>query len=186
MVQIDSMKYRHVYKVKGERRRDAHCFPRKAYPIKIMFWGAISHFGPGPLLPIQGSMNSAKYTQILEKDLLEFVVYCYGDSPWKLLQDGAPCHVSRVTNQCLQDNGIDTVPWPSNSCDLNAIENVWSTLKKKLYRSGSGSTRSEVIEKAQYIWANDPDIHNMCVKCVASMPSRVREVVRNKGGVTSY
>ncbi|KAJ4441738.1 hypothetical protein ANN_11596 [Periplaneta americana] len=36
------------------------------YPPKVMFWGCITHEGPGALIPIKGMMNSHKYIHLLE------------------------------------------------------------------------------------------------------------------------
>ena len=41
-----------------------------------------------------------------------------------LVQDNARPHVARVCRQFLDDQGIDTIDWPSHSPDMNQIENL--------------------------------------------------------------
>ena len=143
-------------------------------------------FGVGPLVPITGTMNSDKYIATLTQHLLPAAQHWFGGSPWQLLQDGAPCHKSIKTTQFLNANGIDCVPWPSYSPDMNAIENVWNVLKRKLFRFGSGGSRDELIAKATHIWNTDPDVKATATACVQSMQHRVSELVLRKGGHTHY
>jgi ketohexokinase/beta-glucosidase len=42
----------------------------------------------------------------------------------KLMQDGAPGHVTRETKQDLEERGIIIIFWPPFSPDLNLIERV--------------------------------------------------------------
>ena len=47
-------------------------------------------------------------------------------------QDNAPCHKALRITRFLNENNIKTLEWPSNSPDLNCIENLWSWLDTKL------------------------------------------------------
>ena len=43
---------------------------------------------------------------------------------WRLIQDSAPSHRARITQQRLRAQGIRTIKWPAYSPDLNILEYV--------------------------------------------------------------
>ena len=45
------------------------------------------------------------------------------------MQDGAPCHRSKIVKKFLEENHVTTLDWPGNSPDLNPIENLWAKMK---------------------------------------------------------
>jgi hypothetical protein len=151
-----------------------------------MFWGCVSVFGAGSLVPIDGSVDSTKYIHILQTHLLPIAKAWYGDEDWILIQDNAPCHVSVMTRQFLYQKGIHVMPWPSNSPDMNVIENMWQMLKYKLYREGSGKSRHDVISKVMNIWNNDDDLRDACISAVSTMQKRVKSLYNSHGGITKY
>ena len=48
------------------------------------------------------------------------------------MQDGAPCHCSKVAKNFLDSNNIDLLEWQGNSLDLNPIKNLWTNMKNKM------------------------------------------------------
>lgn len=80
--------------------------------------------------------------------------------------------------------GIESMPWPGNSPDLNPIENVWAILKRKVCQK-KPTTIQELKEIIEYTWYNDISM-DFIRKVYESMPHRVESVIRARGGPTRY
>ena len=80
-------------------------------------------------LPVGGTMNGSRYVNLLRKklQLLMAVHQCS-----VFIDDGAPCHRSKVVHSFLNQQKINMLERPGNSPDLNPIENLWSTMERKV------------------------------------------------------
>lgn len=80
---------------------------------------------------------------------------------------------------------LEVLPWPGNSPDLNPIENCWAYLKSRVY-GRRNNTIQELKQNIEDIWKNEPAMKEMVAKCIESMPKRIKEVLKQKGGSTKY
>ena len=75
----------------------------------ILLWGCFSARGTGRLVRIEGKMNRAKYTEILDENLLR-------TSDWgrrfTFQQDNDPKHTAKITQEWLRDKPSE---WPNQS-----------------------------------------------------------------------
>ncbi len=79
-----------------------------------------------------------------------------------------------------QNNFLD---WPSNSPDLNPIENMWALLKNKVKKRPNKTTeefKKSIIECWKEI--DQKHINNP----ITSMPKRIKSVIANKGKSINY
>lgn len=151
-----------------------------------MFWGCFSHSGVGPLVPIEGMMNSKKYIPIIRQHAIPELRKRFPAKSGIFQQDMAPCHVSKLVKKFFKSKKITLLEWAGNSPDLNPIENLWAIIKQQL-RTKDCSTKASLITAIREVWLeNDPRIIEMCSKLVESMPKRVKMCLKSRGGHTKY
>ena len=83
------------------------------HSIKLMFWGCFCNKKIGRIGICDGIMNSDKYIDVLEKNLIPFMNEIGRHLIYQ--QDGAPCHTSRKSVKWLEDHNIEVLDWPGNS-----------------------------------------------------------------------
>jgi transposase len=84
----------------------------------------------------------------------------------------------------LKKKKVKVLDWPGNSPDLNPIENLWEEMKNKV--ADQHPTSLETLKNAiKLVWTREIS-KEYCSNLVESMPSRLTEVIKNKGGHTKY
>lgn len=145
-----------------------------------MVWGGLSVAGFAPLVKVPSTLNTDGYIHLLQHHVLPLRLPENGIT---FIQDNAPVHKSRRSMNWFNHNNISLMDWPPQSPDLNIIENAWSYLKTLVERHEI-HTLQDVWEAAEHEWMNIPNEYFQ--KLIESMPRRVEEVIRRKGGQTRY
>jgi len=100
-----------------------------------------------------------------------------------IAQDNAPCHKTALIREWMSIHGIDTLPWPSCSPDLNPIEHVWAIMKRRI-QGFHYKSKGELWGVLTRMWTTFTPF--FVRRFVDSMPNRVAAVIAAKGGNTKY
>ena len=122
----------------------------------IMVWGCITPLGYGRLHCIEGIMKKEEYCAILEESFLG-TLHDYNLDVEDVIfqQDNDPKHTSKLVKEWFSDNGIEVLPWPANSPDMNPIEHVWGELERKVQcRTPPPTTKDQLWTALEEEWKN--------------------------------
>ncbi|CAJ0951270.1 unnamed protein product [Ranitomeya imitator] len=149
----------------------------------IMLWGCFSAKGPGHLVRIHGKMDSTAYLEILAKNLRSSIKDLKMGRHFIFQQDNDPKHTAKKTKAWFKRQKIKVLQWPSQSPDLNPIENLWKELKIKVHmRHPKNLDNLEKICMEE--WAKiTPET---CAGLIRSYKRRLLAVIANKGYSTKY
>jgi transposase len=153
----------------------------------VMFWGCFSKFGLGPLVVVEGSMDREQYVDMVREYLLPQLEDIRRDFGVEMtfMQDNAPCHKARSVTNFFTENGVNLLPWPAQSPDLNPIENLWSIVKKRRQKKfGIPRTKNELIEQVFEIWEELDD--ELIDTLADSAVRRLLQCIEAKGRHTKY
>ena len=148
---------------------------------KVNAWAAISFFGKTSLYLYEENLNSNGYLSILKT---------YGDelvrSDWrgyKYQQDNAPLHWTDDIMRWFREKGIELLQWPSNSPDLNPIENIWGWIKAEVKRENPQTIR-QLKNSLKRNWER---IDLIFLKpYIESLPLRFKLCIESNGARINY
>lgn len=153
----------------------------------VMFWGSFSMHGVGKLVSLDGTMDGKKYIEVLKENLIPELKLAKRLHPgtWRMMQDNAPCHTSKLVKGFLRRKQVDFIDWPPYSPDLNPIENIWHWMKHVLETEYPTCNSAEEIEERFFeIWGRiTPE---MCAKYCEHYERRLLAVIEAEGGYTKY
>lgn len=166
----------------GRRRWTANtndydkCFK---YPLKVHLWGIISKQNIRFHI-FEGIMDSVKYGEILHDYILDLSF----DNPLFIFQDdNDPKHRSKYITNLKNSYNINSFDWPSNSPDLNPIENVWPLIKSKI--SKNNTSTKDGFKKNIQTECDKIDM-NIINNLIDGMSKRIEKLIENKGNYINY
>lgn len=148
---------------------------------RINAWGGICIKGKTSLHCFRDNMTGASYVDIIREHLPE-VDELFGKR-WRFLQDNDPKHTSKIAKEFLQANVPTIVDWPSNSPDINPIENLWSIIKR-----GVEIRQPQNIEELDRFMVEEWEkvSKSIIVNLIMSMSERCQLVIDCKGERIPY
>lgn len=145
-------------------------------------WAGVCGATKTRVMSCEGSLNSEAYIRILDQAVLPL---WQNGTINQVLHDKCTSHKSKQTTDWLDQHGIKIVLLPTNSPDLNPIENVWRILKQKLSNLGTKNlTKRQLEESTRAQW--NTITREDYIGIIHSMYERVRAVIKQKGGHTKY
>jgi transposase len=175
------------WKKEGTKLNDRDIIPTVKYGGgKLLFWGCFCASGVGELVRIDGIMNSDVYIGVLNAGYLPSL------RKWRkqvrsvtFMQDNDPKHKSKKTMDFLRSKKFKILDWPPQSPDINPIENLWSIVKRRVYAYETrAKNMNELWDRVGDIWTSITK--EECENLVRSVPRRLQEVIKAKGGPTKY
>jgi transposase len=174
-----------VWREPGEELKpDCVAATVKHSPSK-MVWGCFSWHGLGPLVLIKGSVTGKSHAKAINDYVVPTLDELFPRSNGIFQEDNAPPHRSKVAKAARENAKIVMLDWPSQSPDLNPIENLWSEMKVMVRRRTPPPPNTKVLER--YIkdaWDDLPPEYFK--KLVDGMPRRVAAVIAAKGNRINY
>jgi transposase len=152
----------------------------------LMFWGCMGYNGTGLGCKLEGTLTKEVYLEILGDELSSSLEHLQLE-PGEIIfqQDNASAHKAKLCLKWFEDHNIELLEWPAYSPDLNPIENLWAELKRRLGNyEDAPSGIIELWERVQAEWNAIPPEY--CRKLVESMPKRMSQVLKQKGGAIRY
>lgn len=148
----------------------------------VFLWGCFSWNSIGPIHFIQGIMDALVYRDILQDTMLPYAEW---EMPLRFIfqHDNDPKHKSRVVTEWLAREQLRVLDWPSQSPDLNPIENLWEEVERRI-RTEIFRNKQALVDKINEVWRNIPD--DVIRKLISSMPRRCAKVIANNGYAINY
>ncbi|KAL1916315.1 uncharacterized protein VTP21DRAFT_5932 [Calcarisporiella thermophila] len=175
------------WKKRNEPLQERHIQPTiKHSGGSIMMWGYTTSYGIGRAYRIIENLNAEIYSRILDQEMIA-TLQLYNLSKQEIVfqHDNDPKHKAKLIDRLFENNQIQVLHWPSQSPDLNPIENLWAEIKGHLRsRFPKITSQDDLWEKVNIVW--ESLTQEDCLKLIRTMTERIQADIKAKGGYTRW
>lgn len=175
-----------VWRRPNERYTDCTISERRSFNGgSVMVWAGISSEAHTELLFVEnGALNAHRYVEDILHEAVVPYSHFIGDG-FTLMHDNARPHVARVVTDFLDEVGIQRLNWPACSPDLNPIEHLWDQLQRGIRRRPA---LPETLQDLRAVLYEEFEAipQNSLTHLIDSLPRRLNDVIRARGGHTRY
>ncbi|CDR00666.1 unnamed protein product [Oncorhynchus mykiss] len=144
--------HRYLWRKRGYACKLKNTIPTVKHVGASIMWGCFAAGGTGALPKIDGIMRMENYVDILKQHLKTSVRKLKLGHKWVFQMNNNTKHTSKVVAKWLKDNKVKVLEWPSQSPDLNPINNLWAELKKRV-RARRPTNRTQLHQLCHKEWA---------------------------------
>jgi transposase len=139
---------------------------------KIFVWGGFCIKKKTSLTCFRNIMDGKFYVEIIKNHIPE-MNGLFG-TRWRFQQDNDPKHTCHIARDFLKENVPVILDWPSNSPDINPIENLWGIVKRHVeIRKPKNLEELECYLKEEWEKISD----DVLISLVASMKRRCELII---------
>ncbi len=158
-----------------------HCPKFKSGFLTVSVWGGFSLLGKTSLIGLVGKFVQNTYRNIIDNHVLPYMYNFHGCPTWFVLQeDTCGPHRAKSYAKHLSNEGVIRMKWPTQSLDMNPIENIREVMKEHLRkRTTPPRIQFHLFQILPKMWNSLPDSN--FTSLVASIP-KCTEHLRNNCG----
>ena len=143
----------------------------------VAVWGCFSFDCKLDLYVLDGNLTGQKYRDnvLAPRVVPHFDNHAFADRP----------HRARIVQHFLQQEAVQTIPWPAMSPDMNPIEHVWDFIGRKINQCNPKCQNIDELRTAiLQEWQQFPQ--ERLRRLVRTTTRRVTELHNKRGGYTRY
>ena len=176
-----------VWRQRNTSFQDSHILGTTAFESgSVTVWGCFSFDCKLDLYVLDGNLTGQKYRDnvLAPRVVPHFDNHALAGRTM-FMDDNARPHRARIVQHFLQQEAVQTIPWPAMPPDMNHIEHVWNFIDRKInQRNPKCQNIDELRIAILQEWQQFPQ--ERLKRLVRSMTRRVTELHNKRGGYARY